>query len=131
MAKDFLGKGWKYPVNVNSYGKMKMSLFEDDIKESIQIILSTSKGERAMRPDFGCGIYDFVFDIVNASTIGMIEASVKEALILWEPRIEIKNVKVKADRAEEGKLIISVDYKVRGTNSEFNLVYPFYLSESR
>lgn len=131
MAKDFLGKGWKFPVNVNSTGKMETSSYENDIKESMKIILGTSKGERTMRPDFGCGIYDFVFDIINASTIGMIESSVRDALIMWEPRIDIKNVKVSADREEEGKVVISVDYRVRSTNSEFNFVYPFYLTESR
>lgn len=131
MAKEFLGRGWKFPVNVNAKGKIEMSEYEEDIKEAIWIILSTSKGERVMRQDFGCGIYDFVFAPINTATIGMIEASVREALILWEPRIEVINVDVSADKAEEGKLLISIDYRVRNTNNEFNLVYPFYLKEGR
>lgn len=131
MAKEFLGRGWRFPVNVNSSGKIETSSYEDDIKESIWIILSTSKGERVMRPDFGCGIYEHVFGVINTSTMGMIESSVREALIQWEPRIEIKNVNVSADKAEEGKLLIGIDYRVRSTNNEFNLVYPFYLTESR
>lgn len=131
MAKDFLGKGWKFPVDIDSTGIIKESSYEEDIRGAIWIILSTSRGERVMRPDFGCGIYDFVFDLINISTIGMIETSVREALILWEPRIEVNKVNISTNRAEEGKLLISIDYRVRSTNNEFNLVYPFYLGEGR
>jgi phage baseplate assembly protein W len=131
MAKEFLGRGWKFPVIVDAKGKIEMSEYEEDIKEAIWIILSTAKGERVMRHDFGCGIYEFVFAPINTATIGMIEASVREALTLWEPRIELINVNVSAEKAEEGKLLISIDYRVRNTNNEFNLVYPFYLKEGR
>ncbi|MBE9594780.1 MAG: GPW/gp25 family protein [Proteobacteria bacterium] len=130
MAKEFLGRGWKFPVNVSSAGQIEMSEHEEDIKDAIWIILSTSKGERVMRQDFGCGIYDFVFATINTATLGMVEASVREALTLWEPRIELVNVNVSVGKAEEGKLLISIDYRVRSTNNEFNLVYPFYLKES-
>ena len=129
MAKEFLGRGWKFPVNVNAKGEIEMSEHEADIKEAIWIILSTSKGERVMRPDFGCGIYEFVFATINTATLGLIEASVREALTLWEPRIELVNVNVSVGKAEEGKLLISIDYRVRSTNNEFNLVFPFYLKE--
>ena len=94
MAKEFLGRGWKFPVQVDSRGRIAMSDFEDDIRESIRIILSTSKGERVMRPDFGCGIHEFVFASINTTTIGLIESSVREALITWEPRIELLKVLV-------------------------------------
>lgn len=129
MAKEFLGRGWRFPLNVTPAGKIMMSEHEEDIKESIRIILSTSKGERVMRPDFGCGIYEFVFATINSTTIGLIEASVREAFTLWEPRIELINVNVATEKAEEGMLLISIDYRVRMTNNEFNLVYPFYLNE--
>ncbi|MFY1113000.1 MAG: GPW/gp25 family protein [Methanosarcinaceae archaeon] len=131
MAKDFLGRGWKFPVNLNPKGEFEMSAYEVDVGEAIRIILGTAKGERVMHPDFGCGIHDYVFEIINTSTIGMIEASVREALVSWEPRIEINNVEVKADTEVEGKLLVNVDYVVRSTNNEFNLVYPFYLKEGR
>ena len=131
MAKEFLGQGWKFPVNINSTGKIEMSRYETDIKEAIWIILSTSKGERVMRPDFGCGIHDFVFAPINTTTTGMIETSVREALTLWEPRAELIDVDVSTDRADEGKLRISIDYRVRSTNNEFNLVYPFYVREGK
>jgi len=81
-----------------------------------------------MRPDFGCGIYDFVFAPINTATIAMIESSIREALTAWEPRAELTKVDISTDEADEGKLLISIDYRVRSTNNEFNLVYPFYLT---
>lgn len=131
MAKDFLGKGWKFPVNINTAGQIRMSEYEEDIKEAIWIILSTAQGERIMRPDFGCGIHDFVFATVNTSTLALIESSVREALTVWEPRIELVNVTVLTEEINEGKLLMSIDYKVRTTNNQFNLVYPFYLKEAK
>lgn len=129
MINDFLGKGWKFPVNVDINESIAVSRYEQDIREAVQIILSTAKGERVMQPDFGCGIFDLAFAVLNASIAGMIEEKVRDALILWEPRIVVENVDVSTDGAEEGKILISIDYTVRATNNEFNLVYPFYLKE--
>lgn len=130
-AKDFLGTGWKYPVKVNIDGKIALSSYEEDIKEAIRIILGTAKGERVMRPDFGCGIHELVFASINSVTMKQVENSVREGLIHWEPRIELKNVEVSPGKADEGKLMISIDYIVRATNTRFNLVYPFYLDEGK
>lgn len=91
------------------------------------IILSTAKGERVMRPDFGCDIHDFTFSIINISTLTIIKSAIREALLLWEPRIEVLDVETTTERINDGILLISVDYKIRTTNTEFNLVYPFYL----
>ena len=129
MAREFLGRGWKFPVSVDSRGGIAMSQHEEDIREAIWIILSTSRGERAMNSDFGCGVHDMVFSSISTSTLGMIRESVREALILWEPRIEVSDVKAKVDGFEEGRVEVTVDYLVRATNNEFNLVYPFYLKE--
>lgn len=129
MSKDFLGKGWKYPVRVDENGKIAVSEYDEDIKEAIRIILGNAKGERVMRPDFGCGIHEFVFTSMNAVNLSLIETSVRDALTLWEPRIELINVKTDTEKADEGKLFINIDYRVRVTNTEFNLVYPFYLKE--
>lgn len=129
MAKDFLGRGWKFPVEVDVTGKIALSAHEQDIRESIQIILSTSQGERVMRPDFGAGLHEFVFDTMSATTIGSIQAEIQDALIEWEPRIQILAVDVEPDRGEIGKLLVNIDYRVRATNTEFNLVFPFYLGE--
>lgn len=130
MAKEFLGKGWKFPVSVNSQGEIAMSSYEEDINEAILIILKTAKGERIMRPDFGCGIYDYVFSPMNTATITLIEKSIREAITEWEPRIEIEKVEISTKEVEEGKILISIDYRVRRTNNRFNLVYPFYLKEA-
>ena len=129
MAKEFLGVGWTYPVGTKMNGDIAMSQFEDDIREAIPIILGTAKGERVMRPDFGCGIHDLVFSPINTATITLVENSVREALTVYEPRIELIKVEALSDRAEEGKLLVNIDYRVRSTNSRFNLVYPFYLKE--
>lgn len=129
MFKDFLGKGWKYPVNIGNNRKIEMSEYEQDIKEAILIILGTAKGERVMRPDFGCGINDLVFAPINITTISMVENSVSEGLTIWEPRIELIKVEVSDKESSVGKLLVSIDYRVRITNNRFNLVYPFYIKE--
>ena len=128
MAKEFLGIGWQFPVKVNNLtGKILMSEYEEDIRESIWIILATSKGERVMHPEFGCGIHDFVFATLSMATVGLVESNVREALIRWEPRIDLDEVKVIPAQGTLGKLEININYRVRTTNNEFNLVYPFYL----
>jgi phage baseplate assembly protein W len=129
MAREFLGKGWKFPVRLDSKGAIELSEYEQDIREAVWIILSTAKGERVMRPDFGCGIHDYVFASVNTANIALIESSVREALTTWEPRIEIQEVTVSTENVDNGQLMISIGYTVRSTNNEFNLVYPFYLTE--
>jgi phage baseplate assembly protein W len=130
VAKAFLGKGWAFPVTVDATtGKIAMAVYEQDIKEAIRIILSTSKGERVMRPDFGSGLHDLVFASVSTAMIGLLESNVREALTTWEPRIELLRVEVAADEAHIGKLKVNIDYRVRETNREDNLVYPFYVRE--
>ncbi len=131
MNRDFMGVGWKYPVGTDATGKIAMSRHEEDIREAILIILGTAKGERIMRPEFGCGIHDYVFSAVNTPNLSLLENSVREALTIWEPRIEVLNVKPDTQRLDEGKLDIRIDYSVRATNTRFNLVYPFYLEEGR
>ncbi len=129
MSNEFLGIGWKFPVGVDNDGKISMSKHEQDIKEAIRIILGTAKGERVMRPDFGCGIHELVFEPINTSTINKVENGVRENLTLWEPRIELVKVEAQTDDSDNGKLEISIDYIVRSTNNRFNLVYPFYFKE--
>jgi phage baseplate assembly protein W len=129
MEKNFLGAGWKFPVRADHNREIAMSRYEEDIREAIWIILGTAKGERVMRPDFGCGIHDLVFAPINTTTISSVENNVREGLLRWEPRIEVIKVEARDDKASEGKLLISIDYRVRITNNRFNLVYPFYLKE--
>lgn len=129
MPPEFLGKGWKFPVGVTE-GQINRSYYEDSIRDAIWLILSTAKGERVMRPDFGCGIHDLVFAVNNTTTGGLIAQQVRQALILWEPRIDLLDVQVTSQSAEPNTLLIRVEYRVRATNNVFNLVYPFYLERS-
>ena len=129
MNTDFLGTGWHFPVDVDETNAVETATAETDVRESIQLILGTSKGERVMRPDFGCGIHDFTFAAINTTTVTMIKTSVEEALIEWEPRIEVRNVDVSTEQLDAGRLLIDVEYLIRQTNVEGNLVYPFYLTE--
>jgi phage baseplate assembly protein W len=123
---DFLGSGWKFPISIKD-GKIISSGGYDSIRESIMIILGTAKGERVMRPDFGCGINELVFAPNNTSTATLITFYIKEALLKWEPRIELLNVNAEPDETEPNQLIITIDYMVKTTNTKDNLVYPFYL----
>ena len=128
FSKEFLGKGWSFPFMLKE-GRLSLSPMEEDIREAIRIILGTSKGERIMRPEFGCGIHDMVFLPLNETTRGLIRYHVEDALTRWEPRIELIKVQVDFDRREQGKVLVGIDYKVRSTNTRENLVYPFYLTE--
>ena len=127
MTREFLGRGWKFPLQIDREQELALSLHEQDIKEAIWIILSTAPGERLMRPNFGCGVHRYVFSPNNARTAGLVASTVQEALIRWEPRIDVKAVKVEPDPDDPTVLLIHIDYKVRGTDTRFNLVYPFYL----
>ncbi|WP_373693650.1 GPW/gp25 family protein [Limnofasciculus baicalensis] len=127
MSGDFLGVGWTSPVRLDEDGRVVTAKYEDCVYQSIWTILSTAKGERLMRPDFGCGIHDLVFASNSAATIGEIVSEVTESLIEWEPRIDVLNVDVYGEHNRQNQLLIQINYKVRSTNNRFNLVYPFYL----
>jgi phage baseplate assembly protein W len=134
MAADFLGRGWKFPVGLDKPAKytnprILLSEGETDIEDSIWIILSTAAGERVMRPDFGCGIHRLVFAVNDAETIGQVRREVNDALIQWEPRIDVLDINVETKGNGE-ELLINIQYKIRSTNNFFNLVFPFYLSGS-
>jgi phage baseplate assembly protein W len=130
MARAFLGRGWKFPVRVDpATGRLAMSEYEQDIEEAIRIVLATRPGERLMRPDFGCGIHELVFDTISRATIGVFESRVREALVKWEARIEVLALEVSTREADNGRLEMLLKYRVRETNNEFNLVFPFYLRE--
>ena len=130
MTKAFLGVGVGFPIRFDSAGAITMAEYEESVRQSIWIILGTSKGERAMRPDFGCGIYDLVFEVNSASTSGKVAQAVREALSVQEPRIDVRDVQVEAPPGAGETLLIHIEYQVRATNNVFNLVYPFYLERS-
>jgi uncharacterized protein len=133
MPKTFLGVGWGFPVTVQEVGENKgeleLAAFEESVRQAIWIILGTAKGERVMRPEFGCGIYDLVFELNSASTAGRVAQVVRDALLEFEPRIDVRDIQVQSQNSGE-VLLISIDYEVRATNNVFNLVYPFYLELS-
>lgn len=129
-AKSFLGVGWKFPIQVDkTTGRIKTSSYEEDIKEAIKIIIMTRKGERVMKPEFGCNLQNYVFDILNNTTLNSMKRDILEALILWEPRIIEPEVNINFDNKEKNKVNIEISYKVRSTNNQFNLVYPYYINE--
>jgi phage baseplate assembly protein W len=129
MYKIFLGKGWQFPVAVDESGALEVAEYEESVRQSIWVILGTSKGERIMRPDFGCGIYDMVFEVNSSTTASVAAEEVRDALVSFEPRIDVLDVDVSPGGDGE-VMYISIDYQVRATNTVFNLVYPFYLEGS-
>ena len=127
--KAFLGVGWAFPPCVGSDGGNAIVMYEDDVKQSIRIILGTDQGERVMRPDFGAGLRSFIFGPVSATVLQRIKTRVQDALTKWEPRIDVLQVKITFDSSDRSALLIDITYRVRATNTLHNLVYPFYLQE--
>ncbi|GGA02208.1 GPW/gp25 family protein [Okeania sp. KiyG1] len=126
MDIDFLGVGWTSPVELEN-SHIKVAKYEDAVRQSIWMILGTAKGERVMRPDFGCEIHDKVFSPNSSGTVGQIVSDVRDALIEWEPRIDVLDVDTIPDSSQPNVILIQVNYQIRTTNNIFNLVYPFYL----
>jgi phage baseplate assembly protein W len=127
MTEDFLGRGWSFPVTTDREDAMDLTAGVTDIEQSIRIIIGTAKGERVMRPEFGCGIHEYTFAAVDTTTLTLVESAVEDALVEWEPRIEVLSVDTDTARLANGRLDIGVEYRVRRTNTERNLVYPFYV----
>jgi len=127
LDKAFLGRGVAFPVTL-SPGDVALAEYEADVRQAIHIILGTEPGERVMRPDFGTGLRALVFEPINTTTIALAKHRVEQALTLWEPRIDQVSVTVSAD-PPNGLLQITVTYRVRRTNTFYNLVYPFFMNE--
>ena len=128
--KAFLGRGWAMPVALDPRtGLVATVAYEEDIRQSILIILETAPGERVMRPNFGCGIHELVFAAMDSTTLQRVRSTVEEALRRCEARIEVLNVNVDEAATSEGKLLVEIEYRVRKTNQLCNLVFPFYFRE--
>lgn len=125
---DLIGQGWKFPIKVNAKGGLSYSSGPERIQDAIWIILSTSLGERLMLPDFGAGVNDYVFQDNSDVIRTRLQTAINEALVKWEPRIELQNVNVRQGD-EPSQVLVSIDYLIRTTNELFNLVYPLYLQE--
>jgi uncharacterized protein len=128
-GSEFLGRGWAFPVHPDTSGEIAQAAAEEDVRESVELILATNRGERVMRPDFGAGLDALVFEPLNTTTISLVRHRVEEALVTWEPRIDVQAIRVKPEGVPPNQLTIEVDYRVRSTNTFYNLVYPFYLEE--
>jgi uncharacterized protein len=126
MERDFLGVGWAFPVDVDPRGRIALSRHERDIEQAIQMILLTPKGQRVRRFEFGCQIHDLLFAANDATTMGLAAYYVEESLRMWEPRILVIGVDARADDANDGRLLIDIDYEIKATHDRRSLVFPFY-----
>lgn len=130
FQKAFLGVGWAYPVGIDPVtGLTARASYEDDVKQSLKIILATARGERVMRPDFGCGIHDLAFAVIDTATLTRVESEVRTSVQKYEARVELIDIVINPSQAVDGLLEIALDYRVRTTNQVDNMVYPFYFSE--
>lgn len=127
MSREFVGRGWAFPIETDSGGRIQLTRDDREIEDSIRLILATSPGERPMRPEFGCAVHEYVFAPADATTAGSIGDAVRTALRFWEPRIDLDGVDVRFDQAEQGRLLIDIRYRIRGDNDPRNLVFPFYV----
>lgn len=128
--KRFMGRGFSFPFRVDpATNRIAMSSAEQDVEEAIRIILRTNLGERVMLPEFGTSAGDFLFSDDCAERVAALEESVREALDQWEPRITDIEVTADRDGSSKGVLAINIQYTLRVTNNQFNMVYPFYMME--
>ena len=124
--KRFLGRGWAFPIELDASGEVAVVAYEEDVRQAVRIILGSDG--RVMRPDFGAGLRALAFEPTNQTTMALVRHRVEQALVTWEPRIDQIGVQVSAE-PPLGRLMIDVRYRVRATNTFYNLVYPFYLME--
>src|SRR5437764_2907979 len=115
---EILGSRRAVPRQLDRRGGIALASDETHIEQAIQLILGTAPGERPMRPEFGCGVHDFVFDSIDANTVGRMEDAIREALDRWEPRIQVQTVDFDLSQADNGLLTIDIGYHVRATNNE-------------
>lgn len=132
MAEDnaFLGTGWSFPPEFRADTRDSLMVSDkQDIEQSLTILLSTRPGERVMQPDYGCGIQSMVFAELNLATITEIRALIEQAILYFEPRIELEKVSVDSTDTLNGRLLIQLEYTIITTNRRSNMVYPFFIME--
>jgi Bacteriophage baseplate protein W len=127
-SADFLGRGWAFPLEAAPDGDVALVEHEDDVRQALRIILATN-GDRVMRPEFGAGLRALLFEPLSTTTASLVAHRVREALVRFEPRIDVVDVRVALAPGPESAIHVEVDYRVRATNTFYNLVYPFYLLE--
>jgi phage baseplate assembly protein W len=124
----FLGTGLSFPLRVNTKGEIALVSGAEDIEQSIRIILGTMPGERVMRPTFGCQAHELLFEPRNATTVGLLQDYVEEALLMWEPRVEVVHVNVNNEDSSNA-LLVEIEYKIKATHDIRSIVYPFYIAD--
>jgi phage baseplate assembly protein W len=127
MTENLIGKGWTFPPKVNARGGIALAQRDTELEQAILIILSTSPGQRVMRPRFGCKLHELIFMPNNMETALRAERFVTDALGMWEPRIEVIEVAVRPNPNLDHALLIEINYEIRATRDRRSLVYPFYL----
>jgi uncharacterized protein len=127
MTADFIGAGWNFPLGIDATSRVALARQARDIEQAIEIILRTAPGERPMRPEFGCRIQDYLFSPANTATAAAVANAVRTALDMWEPRIDVEDVRVGCEASDIGAFYIDILYRIRGDNDERNLVFPFYV----
>jgi phage baseplate assembly protein W len=128
-TSDFLGRGFRFPFKPDASGRLSYVSGDEEIRQSVWLIVTTARRERVMREDFGCGLYDLVFDANTAALHGLVQENIRAALVRWEPRIDVLGVRAEAAGEQRNLLLIRIDYRIRANNTVFNLVYPYYLLE--
>jgi phage baseplate assembly protein W len=128
-ARAFLGNGFAFPLQIGAGGGFVFAAYEADIEQSVFGILSTAKGERVMVPDFGCGMHDLVFSPNTSTQAGAVASEVREALVRWEPRIDVDDINVSIGGDQGQVLLIRIDYRIRSNNAFYNVVYPFFIRD--
>ena len=128
-ARAFLGIGWAFPPRFDADGHAAEAAYDEDVRQALLIILGTNPGERLMRPDFGAGLDRLVFEPIDAAMPTRVAQLVREAVVAWEPRVDVEAVRATPEGRPANVLSIELDYRVRATNTRANLVYPFYLQE--
>jgi hypothetical protein len=131
MPAGFLGKGWRFPILPDRTGCLGYIEGDANVEQSVHILLMTALGERAMRSDFGTQTPRLVFSPGSLQYLKLIENTIQEAILNWEPRIDLNNVLAEANPSDESKITVSVTYTVRQTNTKTNLVFPFYLGTTQ
>lgn len=125
--RDLVGRGWALPTRVTPRGGIALSEGAEEIEAALRMVLGTAPGERVMRPEFGCRIWDHVFAPINATTLGSMAQAVREAVALWEPRVTLESVDPREAPDAPGRVDIELRYTIRATNDRRNLVHPFYV----
>jgi uncharacterized protein len=126
-AANFIGRGITFPMRVDQSGSIAMGSGADDIDANLKVVLITAPGERVMRPQFGCRIWDLVFEPINANTLGLMSEAAKDAVSQWEPRVDLLDVVITPDPGDIGRVQIELKFRVKATNDIRNLVHPFYV----